>query len=196
MTDANADEFYGAARKLGFVVPDVVVKGGDRRRALAVIGQGGILLSPMQAARIAATVVNDGMMPEPVYVKGEGKLERIIDPQEAKLLGQLMEGVVKTGTGRALVDMTRQGARLGLKTGTAEIEGKSRSVDWAVGFYTPPGGKQRFSYCVVVEEAEGYASEVCLPIVRRVIGAINAKCDGKRGNLARPSAPALGKKKV
>jgi len=177
LAETSPEEFYRSARKLGFVIPDSVENGGENKWALAVIGQGGVSLAPVQAARIAAAVVNDGMMPEPLYVKEKGKHERVMEPGEANLLRQLMEGVVKVGTGRGLFDLTRQGARLGLKTGTAQVERKKGYVDWAVGFYTPPAQTRMFAFAVVVEDADGYASEVCLPIVRQIVYALRARVE-------------------
>ena len=177
LAETSADEFFRTSRKLGFVAPDSVENGGETKRALAAIGQGGVGLAPIQAARIAAALVSDGMMPEPVYVKEKVKLERVMEPGEAKILRQLMEGVVKVGTGRGLVDLTRQGARLGLKTGTAQVERKKGYVDWAVGFYTPPAQTRTFAFAVVVEEADYYASEVCLPIVREIVCTLRTRVE-------------------
>jgi len=175
----NPTGFFETARKLGFIVPEMVATGGKRKQALAAIGQGGVLLSPMEGCRIASAIANDGRMVEPVYVMGNGKgtEKRVLEAAEAKTLQGLMESVVKSGTGRGLSDLVRYGARLGVKTGTAQVDGQKGNVDWAVGYYSPGRKKQVIAFAVVVEDAEGFASDVCLPIVRQIIYSYRARAE-------------------
>lgn len=196
MEEGDSERFYGLLQKLGFIVPKVVVNGGGRKKALAAIGQGGVLLSPMQGARIAAAIVNNGQMPELVYVRGKEKSDRVMEPEDAKALKQLMEGVVKSGTGRSLSDLARGGARLGLKTGTAQIDGKTGYVDWAIGFYVPSGREPAIAFAVVVEDAKGYASDVCLPIVRQIVNAYQVKAGKSGGPMPIAKKGVLGRSKL
>ena len=69
-------------------------------------GQGQVVASPFQMARVAATVANGGMMPYGRWVTDETNLRlkeplAVLAPAPAALLGRFMREVVTAGTGGA-----------------------------------------------------------------------------------------------
>jgi len=99
-------------------------------------------LSPLEVARVYATLANGGVRSEPhtfedVVAGGETldrrtlRLERVVDPATAYLATSLLEGVVDRGTARRLRTVGFQGPIAG-KTGTTDDEFDL----WFVG-YTP-----------------------------------------------------------
>ena len=98
-------------------------------------GQGQVVASPFQLARVAATVANGGMMPFGRWVIDESNL-RTSDPQpvlSAELAGQIgryMREVVTQGTGRR---MAGGSIPIAGKTGTAELA-DAPSHAWFAGF--------------------------------------------------------------
>lgn len=139
--------------------------------ALALIGQGPVLLSPMEAAVLAATIASGGKKPQPVYLKKEVTLNEVMPVKKARRIQSLMTGVVLRGTGRGMMSLVRQGRVLGLKTGTAEAEisgGRKTNIAWVVGF----AGKKavpEIAFALVVEDTDLYAAEVCLPLLRGIL---------------------------
>ncbi|MDZ4796712.1 MAG: FtsW/RodA/SpoVE family cell cycle protein [Bryobacteraceae bacterium] len=135
----------------------------------AAYGQGQVVASPFQLARAAATVANGGSMPFGRWVTDESNARidppvPILDPVQARLLGEYMRGVVTSGTGKALA--TAPVAVAG-KTGTAELEGKP-SHAWFIGF--APYGAPKIAFAVLVENGQ-YGGTAAAPIARDIVAA-------------------------
>jgi cell division protein FtsI/penicillin-binding protein 2 len=85
------------------------------------IGQGRVLATPLELAVMAQTVASDGLRRTPTVVKGGARPEpvRVMSPDVAHTVEQLMVDVVNYGTGTAA-----SLAPIGVagKTGTAELE--------------------------------------------------------------------------
>lgn len=138
--------------------------------ALSVIGQGpAIEITPMEGALIAQAVANKGLMLKPVVVKGEkAGSKRVMDENTARSLRQLMEGVVKRGTGKALNIFGQ--SIIGAKTGTAEKElkgGRKINIAWMIGF--AKAAKYPVAFAVAIENTDKFASEACSPVVSRIL---------------------------
>jgi len=140
--------------------------------AFSIIGQGPVLVSPLQESLLAGTIINDGRMQGPVSVKGEKSEQRdIISKSSALSLQQMMVGVVKKGTGRKLSNFLKQGV-VGLKTGTAEKDlkkGKKINITSMAGFAYFKGKKNPVSFAVVVEDSRLLAANQCSPIVAKIL---------------------------
>ena len=98
-------------------------------------GQGEVLASPFQMARVAATVANAGQMPEGRWIADETNTrtnppQPVLAADQAQLLGKFMREVVTGGTGRraAATSVAMAG-----KTGTAELQ-DADSHAWFIGF--------------------------------------------------------------
>ncbi len=123
----------------------------------AAYGQGQVVASPLEMARVAATVATGGLLPEAHWVEGgaEGPAaepRRLISPQEAQRLAEAMRRVVSEGSAsRALAGLLPAVAG---KTGTAEVAG-APSHAWFVGFAPYSAGGRRIAIAVLIENG-GY----------------------------------------
>lgn len=141
--------------------------------AETAMGQGRLLVSPLQMALVAAAVVNDGVLMRPRliqairYLSGTEEMgpriwRRPLSAEAAATLRRALEGAVRTGTGRRAI--SGAGYVVGGKTGTAQAPG-GRPHAWFVGFAHRPG--RRLAIAVVVEHA-GSGGAVAAPIAAAV----------------------------
>lgn len=143
-------------------------------RSLA-IGQGEILVTPLQMANFAATVANKGFYYPPHLVKAKGAADQLIpeftkkvvttiSPEYYNIVEEGMLGVFEGahGTARwAAIDSIRVCG----KTGTAQNpHGKEHSLFIAYGPYENP----KIAICVIVENA-GFGSTWAAPIATLLI---------------------------
>ena len=139
----------------------------------AAYGQGEVLVTPFKMARIAATVANDGMMPQGRWVDdgSDGRaapMRRVIDLDSARFIADAMRGVVVEGTARNAmqgIDFPVTG-----KTGTAQLDaGEPHS--WFIG-YAPAGptplNQPQIAFAVLVEHG-GYGGSMAAPIARDLL---------------------------
>jgi cell division protein FtsI/penicillin-binding protein 2 len=139
----------------------------------AAYGQGQVVASPFQMARVAATIANGGTMPYGRWVtdKTNARVQepKAVLPQNlAEILARDMRSVVTTGTGKRAA-----GAALPIagKTGTAEIA-NARSHAWFIGF-APYGGtaqadSRKIAFAVIVENGQ-YGGTAAAPIGAEIV---------------------------
>lgn len=143
------------------------------------IGQGPILVTPLQLAVAYAALVNGGYLVTPHLVEGQGKLPKPLGlPAEALAAARRgMERVVQgdRGTARRLRALP---ASLAGKTGTAQVMRKKEGVTWRelpwelrhhalfVGY--APAEDPRLVVAVVVEHG-GDAASVAAPVAGRIL---------------------------
>lgn len=156
----------------------------DGHMANAAIGQGYVLVTPLQMAMVAAAVANRGVIYKPQLIQriirpdGEAEFEfkpevrgqLNIDPKSMDVIRRGMWAVVNEsgGTGkRAAVP----GVAVAGKTGTAQFKGRvggenrTDNKTWFISF--APFDEPRYAACVMVEN--GTAGGVdCAPRVREV----------------------------
>ncbi len=134
-------------------------------------GQGQVVVSPFQMARVAATVANGGAMPEGRWITDETNArtlpaQTVLAPDVAQTLGKFMREVVTGGTGR------RAGAAsvpMAGKTGTAELaDGPSHA--WFIGF-APYGGNSRKVAISVLVENGVYGGTAAAPAAAEIASA-------------------------
>jgi cell division protein FtsI/penicillin-binding protein 2 len=138
----------------------------------AAYGQGQVVATPFQMARVAATVAGAGRMPAGRWILGEPNT-RVDPPKEilaaglANNLGRYMREVVTGGTGRRL-----GGAAVPIagKTGTAELS-NAPSHAWFIGFapYGDPDAR-RIAFAVIVENGR-YGGAAAAPIAGDLVEA-------------------------
>lgn len=140
----------------------------------ASYGQGQVIASPFQLARVAATVAAQGQMPYGRWVTDENNTrqqapERIVPAAQADTLAQYMRHVVTVGTGK-----TVSGGPVPIagKTGTAELA-NAPSHAWFIGFapYGTHEGRQ-IAFAVLVENGQ-YGGTASAPIAAEVVAAAN-----------------------
>ena len=141
------------------------------------IGQGYVLASPAQVARMLATIANGGWKPRLHLVKRIGQEEISYRPEKVpgRSWGTLQEGLRLTVTvGTASFLLKGFPVPTGGKTGTAETPGKRRGLEhaWYMG-YGPTEPTSPYPPLVVVAFLEngGEGSRVALPAVKKVMAA-------------------------
>jgi cell division protein FtsW (lipid II flippase) len=133
-------------------------------------GQGQVVASPFQMARVAATVAAAGKMPYGRWVIDETN-PRVQDPQTilapnvAAQIGRYMRGVVTSGTGRGVGNAR---APIAGKTGTAELSDEP-SHAWFIG-YAPYQGARRIAFSVLIENGR-YGGSAAAPAAAEIVNA-------------------------
>lgn len=138
----------------------------------ASYGQGQVVVSPFQMARVAATVANGGSAPQGRWIIDETN-PRVRAPQPilnrdlAIQLAGFMRAVITSGTGRAV---SGSAIPIAGKTGTAELA-KAPSHAWFIGFapYGAKPGKQ-IAFAVLVENGQ-YGGTAAAPIAGEIVAA-------------------------
>jgi peptidoglycan glycosyltransferase len=146
--------------------------------AEAGFGQGATMLTPLQVARLTATIANRGHVLQPYLVDAvrtpEGQVVsrgqardfgQAVKPETAASVAGMMEQVVERGTGRGIA---MSSVRVAAKTGSAETRGTEPHA-WFTCF--APADKPRVVVTVVVEHG-GAGREAALPIARRVLSTL------------------------
>ncbi len=144
------------------------------------IGQGGLEVTPLQMALVAAAVANKGVLMVPHFmaraVNQDGQTvetvrpkvwHRVMSPSTAAEVTQMMKRVVEEGTGTP--------AQLGSisvagKTGTASIglPGSNLTQPWFIGF--APVENPKIAVAVTIEKTQGgFGGTVAAPIAKDVI---------------------------
>ncbi len=133
-------------------------------------GQGQVVATPFQMARVAATIAHGGSMPFGRWVTDQANPRQdapqaILNPELSSQVGEYMRGVVTSGTGRSanLPDIPMAG-----KTGTAELE-HAPSHAWFIGF-APYGGAHKLAFSVLVENGQ-YGGTAAAPLAAEVMKA-------------------------
>lgn len=151
------------------------------------IGQGKLMVTPLQMAMIASAVANDGVMMRPTLVNRivspDGSEIKSIKPAElyhvmiaetAEKIKQMMQAVVDIGTGK---NAAIPGVHVAGKTGTAENEltvkqgGKEHT--WFIGF--APVEDPQVAIAVIVEYSGSTGGTTAAPIARKLMSAYLGK---------------------
>lgn len=144
--------------------------------ASASIGQGKVLVTPLNMAMVASAIANKGNMVKPVLVKEIiSKDGTLLDSFKVEVLSSatdiftanevknMMVDVVKYGTGKnAKIDNIRVAG----KTGTAENP-SGNSHAWFIGF--APAEDPEVAIAVILEEEGSSGGEAAAPIARNII---------------------------
>lgn len=151
--------------------------------ALSAIGQFDVAASPLQMAQVVGAIANNGRMMRPTIVEqvltrdlqvlttnSPKEIGRPVSEATAKQLQQMMETVVREGTGRsARIDSLT----IGGKTGTAQSAPDRPPYAWFVGYAKDP----KVAVAVFIEDA-GVARDdisggrLAAPIFRAVVEAL------------------------
>ncbi len=164
---------FETASELGISVaqPDTAER-LERSLPQASYGQGQVVASPFQMARVAATIANGGSAPEGRWIIDVTNPrvhapQPLLAPSLANQIAGYMRAVVTSGTGRVL-----SGSPIAIagKTGTAELA-KAPSHAWFIGFapYGAKSGKQ-IAFAVLVENGE-YGGTAAAPIAGEIVAA-------------------------
>lgn len=119
-----------------------------------VIGQYGVLVTPLQMARAYAAIANDGKLIKPT-------VRKLTSPKEIQIVASLpIESkdlkIVREGMRQGVLEGTAAGlntpsVKIAAKTGTAELGVSKEKVNsWVTGFF--PYDTPRYSFVVVMEK--------------------------------------------
>jgi peptidoglycan glycosyltransferase len=144
------------------------------------IGQGGMLVTPLQMAMVAAAVANGGTLMTPHMasrvVNPQGQTVQTISPTvESQVMSsstaagvtQMMEKVVEEGTG---TPVQIPGVSIAGKTGTAQIGPNGSNLTQPAFVAFAPAQHPKVAIAVMVDESSGgFGATVAAPIARSVL---------------------------
>jgi hypothetical protein len=138
----------------------------------AAYGQGEVIVTPLDMARVAGTIAADGMLAPQRFLLTDAPPDpavRIVNAESAQFLQDAMRDVVKRGTAasRALMALEIAG-----KTGTAQWKRKATDHAWFVGY--APLEDRRVAFAILVAEGGG-GGRTAAPISGEIISAIKLK---------------------
>jgi penicillin-binding protein 2 len=190
--DATWKQQIHAQNPAGFPYPDWLP--GDN--ILSAVGQGDVLVTPIQLASAYATLANGGTRYSPrladaVFDVRGHKIRDLpaidvghvdVPARETLLAGFTGVAEDPKGTAAQVFAGFPKGMVAG-KTGTAQVEGK-QSTAWFVGM--TPAAQPRFIVLAMVEEG-GYGAQTAAPIARAVLQQLNGIPVTPVVNIAPPS---------
>ncbi|MFJ9815905.1 peptidoglycan D,D-transpeptidase FtsI family protein [Streptomyces sp. NPDC101151] len=199
-SDLGSDKMLEEAKKFGFdaeqftpirsnasVFSDNM---NQSQTALSSIGQYNTAATPLQMAMVASAVANDGKLMKPYMVdelrssnldpveKTEPKeMSRPLSPENAQILQDMMETVVKQGTGtRAQIG---GGVTVGGKTGTAQhgVANSENPYAWFISYAKLSDGSSPVAVAVVIEDESANRDDIsggglAAPIAKNVMEAV------------------------
>ncbi|MGA9108405.1 MAG: FtsW/RodA/SpoVE family cell cycle protein [Bryobacteraceae bacterium] len=133
-------------------------------------GQGQVVASPFQMARVAATVATGGAMPQGRWITDEtnprtAPPQPVLSADVAATLGKFMREVVTSGTGRR----AEASVPIAGKTGTAELA-SAPSHAWFIGFAPYGAGPRKIAFSILVENGV-YGGAAAAPAAARIAEA-------------------------
>lgn len=145
------------------------------------IGQGKLQVTPLFMAMVASGIANDGVMMKPYLVERveapDGEVirtaqpevfSRLMSPETAAEVNDMMQNVVKTGTGKSAAI---RGIKVAGKTGTAQNEltgvQKNREHAWFISF--APADDPQVAVAVVLEYGGSTGGKAAAPIAREMM---------------------------
>jgi cell division protein FtsW (lipid II flippase) len=142
----------------------------------ASYGQGQVVATPFQMARVAATIANAGNAPQGRWIIDETNPrvrppQPLLSPAVANQIAGYMRAVVTSGTARVL---NTSPVPIAGKTGTAELK-KAPSHAWFIGFapYRAQSGNasgKQIAFAILVENGE-YGGTAAAPIAADIVAA-------------------------
>jgi len=145
-------------------------------------GQERMLVTPLQMGMVAATIANGGVLMRPHLIDevrspkgaivariGPHQVRRVMSPQTADELKQMMISVVTGGTGTTV---QIPGVQVAGKTGTAETGVNKHYDTWFIAF--APADNPKVAVAVALENQTGFGATTAGPIAKALIEAILA----------------------
>ncbi len=169
--DVGAEPLLETAGLLGISVA-APATAAQLRKALpqSSYGQGQVVASPFQMARVAATVATGGAMPQGRWITDEtnprtAAPQPVLTADAAATLGRFMREVVTSGTGRR----AEASVPIAGKTGTAELA-SAPSHAWFIGFAPYGAGPRKIAFSILVENGV-YGGAAAAPAAAQIAEA-------------------------
>ncbi len=154
---------------------------GKTELAATGIGQGKLMVTPLQMALISAGIANGGVIMKPYLVGGtsdEGgkvlkttkpqSLYTFTDPDTADILTDMMVGVVKSGTGtKARISGTTVAGKTGTAQNEKSAQGEGFDHAWFIGF--APAEDTEIAVAVILEYQGKGGGQAAAPIAGKVM---------------------------
>lgn len=151
------------------------------------IGQGGLLVTPLQMAMVASAVADHGTLMTPRLtdrvVDPDGRTietvapsvyRQVMKPSTATAVAAMMKKVVDEGTGTAA--QLGSGITFAGKTGTASIgaTGSNLTQPWFIGF--APIDNPKVAVAVTIQQTQGqFGGQVAAPIAKSIVQTLLAE---------------------
>ncbi len=151
------------------------------------IGQGGLLVTPLQMAMVASAVADQGTLMTPRLadrvVDPDGRTietvtpsvyGQVMKPSTATAVAAMMKKVVDEGTGTAA--QLGSGITFAGKTGTASVgtTGSNLTQPWFIGF--APIDRPKVAVAVTIERTHGqFGGQVAAPIAKAIVQTLLAE---------------------
>jgi cell division protein FtsI/penicillin-binding protein 2 len=171
--EATAEQWFGIGRRgdlgIGAFAGQVPPEQSAVEVAAAAIGQGAVLVSPLIAADVAATVARGRWQEPRLLIDPAGEQQTADDLPSAGVLRQLTRAVVTDGSGGAVRGVP--GPDVHGKTGTAEYgdEDPPRTHAWFIGY------QDDLAFAVLVAEtADSFGGQVAAPIAAQFLTALRS----------------------
>jgi cell division protein FtsI/penicillin-binding protein 2/cell division protein FtsW (lipid II flippase) len=170
--DVGAQALWETANQLGIAsaAPNTAAQ---LKKSLpqSAYGQGQVVASPFQMARVAATVANGGSMPQGRWITDEtntrtNAAETVLPADAAQTLAKFMREAVTSGTGRRAA---ANGIAVAGKTGTAELVDLP-SHAWFIGFAPYGTGAHKIAFSILVENGV-YGGTAAAPAASEIVNA-------------------------
>ena len=144
----------------------------QRSLSQAGYGQGEVLVTPVQIARLVAAIADGGRIPNVHFVNDLQQPTQtqpdFLSPESAAIVARAMRLVVTDGTGAKAM---MSSLPIAGKTGTAEVKG-AQSHAWFAGFApSEPTSRPRVAFAVLVENGQ-YGGSVAAPVAVDVMAAV------------------------
>jgi len=134
----------------------------------ASYGQGEVVVSPLQMARVAGAIGNQGrVLPSRIVLEDTAPAAKTCLPADrAMMLAQYLRRAVTEGTGR---EANRAAAAIAGKTGTAELKDKPAHA-WFVGFAPYGSGAKKIAFAILIENGR-YGGRIAAPAAADLVDA-------------------------
>ncbi|MCR4289996.1 MAG: penicillin-binding protein 2 [Candidatus Scalindua sp.] len=145
------------------------------------IGQGAMLVTPIQIAKMIATIANGGWYTKPHILqkisdyKGNILVNNKYELTEKINISEKNMNIIKNSLRKVVTDGTAKKAGLeelqvAGKTGTTQTARENENHAWFIGY--APFENPKYCFVVVVEHTEGHGGAVAGPIVREILTQI------------------------
>ena len=165
-------QLLDTAQKIGISVANpATVKNLAPQMPQVSYGQGQVVASPFQMARVAAAIAAGGNLPQGRWVTDDSNMRKqpaqpLLSAAAVDILAKDMRGVVTSGTGVRLAKITPQIAG---KTGTAELA-TAPSHAWFIGFAPYDTTPKRIAFAILAENGH-YGGTAAAPMAGDLVVA-------------------------